>query len=136
MLEELINREGLRIALAGRDDVSLEPIVKFIMKNIINPNYTELLVDVTNVILDMYIHVIGQSVIVDELFSKIQTKVRSELKFERKIYQTMGALDMIFSSATSAKSTKSLPKKSKIDNTEDEKQDDNNTKSENMIIDH
>jgi len=51
MLEELINREGLRIALSGRDDVSLEPITKFIMKNIINPNYTELLVDVTNVIL-------------------------------------------------------------------------------------
>jgi len=55
MLEELINREGLRIALAGRDDVSLEPIVKFIMKNIINPNYTELLVDVTNVILGKFI---------------------------------------------------------------------------------
>jgi len=54
MLEELINREGLRIALAGRDDVSLEPIVKFIMKNIINPNYTELLVNVTNVILGKY----------------------------------------------------------------------------------
>jgi len=81
----------------------------------------------------MYIHVIGQSVIVDELFSKIQTKVRSELKFERKIYQTMGALDMIFSSATSAKSTKSLP--NKINKAEEEKQDDN-TKSENMIIDN
>ena len=83
----------------------------------------------------MYIHVIGQSVIVDELFSKIQTKVRSELKFERKIYQTMGALDMIFSSATSAKSTKSLPNKSKINNTEEEEKQDDNTKSENMIID-
>jgi len=81
----------------------------------------------------MYIHVIGQSVIVDEFFSKIQTKVRSELKFERKIYQTMGALDMIFSSATSAKSTKSLP--NKINKAEEEKQDDN-TKSENMIIDN
>ena len=55
MLEELINREGLRIALAGRDDVSLEPIVKFIMRNIINPNYTELLVNVTNVILGKWI---------------------------------------------------------------------------------
>jgi len=57
MLEELINREGLRIALAGRDDVSLEPIAKFIMKNIINPNYTELLVDVTNVILGNFINI-------------------------------------------------------------------------------
>jgi len=82
----------------------------------------------------MYIHVIGQSVIVDELFSKIQTKVRSELKFERKIYQTMGALDMIFSSATSAKSSKSLPNKSKINNNEEEKSDEN-TKSEIMNID-
>jgi len=135
MLEELINREGLKIALAGRDDVSLEPIAKFIMKNIINPNYTELLVDVTNVILDMYIHVIGQSVIVDELFSKIQTKVRSELKFERKIYQTLGALDMIFSSATTAKSIKSLAVKPKIETNTITAENENNTKSENMIID-
>jgi len=85
----------------------------------------------------MYIHVIGQSVIVDELFSKIQTKVRSELKFERKIYQTLGAMDMIFSSATTAKSTKSLSVKPKTDDTEEENinQEENTNQEENMIID-
>jgi len=83
----------------------------------------------------MYIHVIGQSVIVDELFSKIQTKVRSELKFERKVYQTLGALDMIFSSATTVKSIKSIALKPKTKTNTTTTENENNTKSENMIID-
>jgi len=80
MLEELINREGLRIALAGRDDVSLEPIVKFIMKNIINPNYTELLVDVTNVILGKFIISFDLFIFYNNIICKSNNRKKKMLK--------------------------------------------------------
>ncbi|KAG5460794.1 MAG: UTP15 C terminal-domain-containing protein [Olpidium bornovanus] len=47
LLQELVHRDGLRAALAGRDDIALEPLAQFIVKNITNPRFTPLLVDVT-----------------------------------------------------------------------------------------
>jgi U3 small nucleolar RNA-associated protein 15 len=52
LLEELNNRgDGLRIALSSRDDVSLEPILNFIMRNISYPRYVEILGKVLDMII-------------------------------------------------------------------------------------
>lgn len=50
VLEELVARAGLRIALSGRDEVTLEPLVAFVAKYITHPRYASLLIDVCNVL--------------------------------------------------------------------------------------
>lgn len=53
LLEELIHRNGLRVALGGRDDKSLESITDFLVAQIKKPAFAPLLIDVANVMLGM-----------------------------------------------------------------------------------
>lgn len=51
LLSELMHRDGLPIALANRHDLSLEPILKFLVKHITNPRYCSLAADVATVVI-------------------------------------------------------------------------------------
>lgn len=51
VLQELIHRDGLKIAITGRDDVSLEPLMQFLIRNIHHPRFTNLLVDVSEAVI-------------------------------------------------------------------------------------
>ena len=42
LIQELIHRDGLKIALAGRDDVLLEPILRLLVKYIADPRFGDL----------------------------------------------------------------------------------------------
>ncbi|KAK9712599.1 U3 small nucleolar RNA-associated protein 15 [Basidiobolus ranarum] len=101
LIEELVHRDGLRSSLQGRDDISLEPIVQFLVKNISHPRYTGLLVDVANVILDMYSVVLGQSPLIDELFQSLNERIKKEINFQKDLMKVIGSLDMLFSKASS-----------------------------------
>jgi U3 small nucleolar RNA-associated protein 15 len=54
MMRELIHRDGLVIALGGRDEKSLVPIMKFLLKHVDHPKHASLLIDVSNRILGIY----------------------------------------------------------------------------------
>lgn len=99
LLEELIYRDGLRTALAGRDDASLEPLLRFLMKNLCNPRYTKLLVEIVNIILEMYGGVIAQSSLLEELMRKISDKVQEEVRLEQDLQEVMGIFELISSYA-------------------------------------
>lgn len=51
LIEELIHRDGLRIALKGRDENTLVPILNFLDKNMLNPRYSVILVNVFEMVL-------------------------------------------------------------------------------------
>ncbi len=51
MLQELIYRDALRTALAGRDDVLLEPILQLLVKYISDPRFSSLACHVTGIVL-------------------------------------------------------------------------------------
>ncbi|KAH9482696.1 U3 small nucleolar RNA-associated protein 15 [Psilocybe cubensis] len=99
LIQELIHRDGLRIALAGRDDVLLEPILRLLSKYISDPRFGELAADVTGLVIDMYTSVIGQAPLIDALFLRLRKKVAAELRFQEEIVRAKGALTMILSSA-------------------------------------
>ncbi|CAG8449475.1 11999_t:CDS:10 [Ambispora leptoticha] len=105
LLLELVRRDGLRQALAERDDASLQPIIRFLTKNINNPRYTNLLVDVGNLIIDMYSTSYGltPSPIIEE-FKKLYKKVKSELDYQIELSRVLGSLEMIFVAAENAHS--------------------------------
>ena len=51
LILELIHRDGIHQALAGRDDVGLEPILRFLLKHITDPRYGVTVCDVANVVI-------------------------------------------------------------------------------------
>jgi U3 small nucleolar RNA-associated protein 15 len=61
VLQELIHRDGLKAAITGRDDVSLEPLMRFLIRNIHHPRYTNLLVDVSEALIGTYIDIFEES---------------------------------------------------------------------------
>lgn len=116
LIQELIHRDGLRPALAGRDDVLLEPILRLLLKYITDPRFGELSCDVGRIIIgtfmfadtqrmkvtlvtDMYIPVFGHSPLIDGLLLQLRRKVEAELKFQNELTQVRGALDMILSTS-------------------------------------
>ncbi|ETS64481.1 hypothetical protein PaG_00942 [Moesziomyces aphidis] len=103
LILELIHRsprgsaDGLRRAIAGRDDVTLEPVLRFLLRHAANPSYVDLVCDTLNVIVDTYAGVIGQSPLIDDLFGRIWAKVADELRLQRDLMQVRGSLEMILS---------------------------------------
>eukprot|EP00658_Telonema_sp_P-2_P013680 TRINITY_DN15183_c0_g1_i2.p1 TRINITY_DN15183_c0_g1~~TRINITY_DN15183_c0_g1_i2.p1 ORF type:complete len:530 (-),score=100.77 TRINITY_DN15183_c0_g1_i2:220-1809(-) len=98
LLEALAARNVLPIALAGRDESKLAPLLEFVMRHITNPHYSALLIDVANTVLDIYAPILGQSQAIDELFVKLQVKVTAELKLQCELQSLGGMLQMILAS--------------------------------------
>eukprot|EP00040_Diaphanoeca_grandis_P039484 m.259188 g.259188 ORF g.259188 m.259188 type:complete len:499 (-) comp37676_c0_seq1:100-1596(-) len=97
-LQELIYRGALKQALSGRDEVTLKPLLTFVAQNIVNPRFASLLLDVADVIIDLYGAVIGQSAVVDEYFVKLHRKLQAEAKFQQQLFELMGSMDLLLSS--------------------------------------
>ena len=108
LIQELVQRDALRVALAGRDDVTLEPILSFLIRHVTDPRFGEIASEVAGVIIgesprrrvasvlttDLYTPVLGQSPLIDELLGRIQTRVERELGFQKELMKLRGALDM------------------------------------------
>jgi U3 small nucleolar RNA-associated protein 15 len=107
VMEELCRRNGLTIALSGRDETSLEPLLSFAAKYVSHPRYSKLVSQVTQVILDIYAPIIGQSDAIDELFVKLHQQVKLEVTFQRQANKVMNALDGVIN-MSSSNSLKSL----------------------------
>ena len=53
VIQELVHRDGLRSALAGRDDVLLEPVLALLVKYVHDPRFGELVCDVGSLVIGM-----------------------------------------------------------------------------------
>ncbi|KAJ1663487.1 U3 small nucleolar RNA-associated protein [Coemansia sp. RSA 1813] len=95
LLQELVHRGALASALAGRDELSLDPIVRFIVKFIDQPRYTAVLTKVTETLLDIYDDLLLQSTRIADLFIRLRTKVRVELRVQQEMEMLMGSMDML-----------------------------------------
>jgi len=99
LIQELIYRDGLRTALAGRDDVLLEPILRLLLKYVTDSRFGGIACDVAGIIIEMYTPVLGQSPTVDSLFLRLRRKVETELRLQTDLVKVKGALDMLFAFA-------------------------------------
>lgn len=94
-----MQRDALRVALSGRDDVSLEPVLSFLSRHVTDPRFGEAAADVAAVVLDLYAANLGHSPLVDEMVAKLQTRVERELAFQQELVKLRGALDMTLAQA-------------------------------------
>ncbi|KAJ2157663.1 U3 small nucleolar RNA-associated protein [Coemansia sp. RSA 552] len=95
LLQELIHRDGLERALAGRDELSLDTVVRFVVKFIDHPRYTSVLVHVAEVLLDIYGDLLLQSGRIADLLIRLRTKVRMELRLQQDLSMMLGSMDML-----------------------------------------
>ena len=58
VLRELQRRNGLKTALGGRDEKELLPLLQFLHRNISDARFSSFLVEVVDIILDLYAFVI------------------------------------------------------------------------------
>ena len=108
-----MHRDGLRSALAGRDDVLLEPVIRLLVKYVSDPRFGQLVCDIATLVLgtyehlkriavnncaDMYGAVLGQSPLIDSLFLRLRRKVAAEIRFQKELVKIKGALHMILAS--------------------------------------
>lgn len=95
---ELIAYDTLSIALSGRDEMRLLPVLRFVSKSIQNPEFSFISLNVLSKILDIYGENIGQSSEIDECLTIIFRKMESELLVTNELTKIGGQLDMISSS--------------------------------------
>jgi len=106
VIEELVQRNGLRIALQGRDQHTLEPVVAFLVRQITSPPFAAVLIGVANLLLDMYAPVLGKSAAIDELFVKLRNTLEAEMRLQAELAQLMGAMDVLLAGAMPSVVTK------------------------------
>ena len=78
-----------------RDEVSLQPILRWLNRHIQNPRYRDVCVDVAMAILELYSGQMGQSVAIDGQISLLHARVRKEVGHAQQACQTGGMLTLL-----------------------------------------
>ena len=97
---ELMVYNALNIALVGRDEMGLLPVLKFISKAIQNPEFSHISLEVFSEILNIYGPKVGQSPEIDECFVIILNKMEREIMIAKEFSKVSGQLEMICSSSS------------------------------------
>jgi len=98
LLVALRHRSAMRTALSGRDEITLQPILRWICKHITNPLYVTTCVDIGALILDLYAAQMGQSKDIDALMRQLHQQVRREVNRSQQAWQTQGMLGLLLDS--------------------------------------
>ncbi|KAJ4461732.1 putative U3 small nucleolar RNA-associated protein 15 [Paratrimastix pyriformis] len=110
LVAELLQRGGLIIALSARNDEQLEPLVQFMLRHICNPRYAPLPHRHGRPAPRPVLGVLGQSVVIDELFVSLRQQVATELGLQEQLHGMVGMLDALLEGASrNAPATASTP---------------------------
>lgn len=93
--QELIRRSALRIALAGRTDKQLRPIVDFLINNLRDPKFSRILVDVALILTEIYFNEVNRSSKTQEMFNRLNSVVKAETNAMNQILMITGQLNSI-----------------------------------------
>lgn len=93
VMEELVARRGLVIAISNRDAPSLEPLLAFLCKYIVIPKQAKLLIPVAHLVLDLYTGSLGISPAVSHLVSILRDRVGTELKLQLHLKSLQGLME-------------------------------------------
>lgn len=119
LLQELARRDGLNIALSGRNEDELYPILLFTRFTFLEPKYSSFMLDIFNMIIgkngylfrsawttlclppaDIYGETLQQSKRIARLVRLMKIKMERELEFQRRSFQLLGAIDALLTAAT------------------------------------
>ena len=101
VLEELAQRGdgALGIALRGRDEAELEPVLAFLTRFVTHPRFAAVLAPVCEAVLEAYADDVGRSIVVDTLVEKLDIQVRNEVDVQMGLHKFLGKLDVCLGGA-------------------------------------
>ncbi|ODM94810.1 U3 small nucleolar RNA-associated protein 15 [Orchesella cincta] len=103
VLQELIRRDGLKTALAGRQERQLIRVLRFLVKHLRRQRFMRILLIVAHTLCDMYAKEVGQDPAVDHLFLRLYDEINGEVTYMTELLELQGSLDMIVAGADLAK---------------------------------
>ena len=95
ILTALRHRSALRAALSGRDEVTLQPILQWAKKHIVDARYVQICVDICIQILDLYAAQMTASTVLANSVGELHVCVRREVGRAQQAWQTQGMLEML-----------------------------------------
>ncbi|KAF2493565.1 WD40 repeat-like protein [Lophium mytilinum] len=96
LLTTLRHRSALRTALSNRDELTLQPILRWINTTLITqPRLVTLASDVILLVLDLYAEYLAQSPDTQQLFTDLCTAVRNGLEASQVANRVAGMVDML-----------------------------------------
>jgi U3 small nucleolar RNA-associated protein 15 len=95
LLTALRHRSAMRIALQGRDENTVQPIFKWVIKHITDPRYVSICVDSALLLLDIYAEHVGGSPELEKNIRELHQRVRTEVDRSQQACQTSGMLEML-----------------------------------------
>jgi len=102
VLYELEKRDGLELAIGGRDQDALMPVLAFLNKFICKREYSSFLVKVCHIVLDIYWSDIGKNAKVDQQLRTIAENIKKELELGREMASLQATLEFIVNSSIMA----------------------------------
>ena len=102
LFKELSRRQMLRQALAGRDDLSLLKILRYLHKHIAHTSSMPVLVEVAHLISHLYDCSASLSDKNQKAMEKLQRTIQDELQFQLELMKTKGAIEIILAAASAS----------------------------------
>lgn len=100
LFKELSRRQMLKQALAGRDDLSLLKILRYLQKHIAQTSYMPILIEVTNLLSHLYDFSSSLSNKNQKAMEKLNQTIQDELQFQYELMKTKGAIEIILAAST------------------------------------
>jgi len=109
LLMELVRREGLTRAVAGRDEKQLCLLLQFLNRYISDNRFSRLCIHVSNILIDLYLPHHGMTSRVDNLFKEMLRKLDKEVNYLETLMELTGAVDVVLTSAFNKQMDKPFP---------------------------
>lgn len=95
LLTALRHRSSMRAAFQGRDENSVQPILKWVNKHMLDPRYVNMCVEASLILLDLYSEFVGGSEELENAFKTMHRRVRMEVERSQQALQTQGMLELL-----------------------------------------
>lgn len=95
LLTTLRHRSALRASLDGRDENTLQPIMRWVYRNISQTSFVPLCVEVAMNIMDLYSRHLGQSRALEAQVDRLHKRVREEVERAQQASMMMGMLALV-----------------------------------------
>lgn len=104
VIQELIRRQGIKAAVAGRNEVSLGRLLKFLIRYIGDPRFSMTLLDVALILIDIYAATVASFPETIAQFYKLKKIVDQEVTYMEELTEVLGAVNCIIQSSRDRKS--------------------------------
>uniref|UniRef100_A0A670JQU1 U3 small nucleolar RNA-associated protein 15 homolog n=1 Tax=Podarcis muralis TaxID=64176 RepID=A0A670JQU1_PODMU len=96
VFQELNRRGTLKNALAGRDEKQLSVLLSFLIRHVTDARFAPVLINIAEMIIEIYMPVVGQSSVIDRQFLKLQNLIEKEIDLQEELLEVLGMMDALF----------------------------------------